>query len=96
MIELGHTVGPSSRSACCDLTDEVVILDLSSGIYFGLQGVGSAVWRQIQTPKTVQQVVDAILLEYEVSREECEAKVIGFLEELAAHGLIAVDQYASA
>lgn len=96
MIELSHTVGPSSRSACCDLSEEVVILDLSSGVYFGLEGVGSVMWHLIQEPKTVSQVVDRLLSEYDISRAECEAKTIGFLEELAKLGLISVDSYATA
>jgi len=88
MIEPGQTVGPSSRSACCDLTDEVIILDLPSGVYFGLEGVGSELWHYIQERRTVQQIVDHLTAEYEISREECEAKTIGFLEDLAKHGLI--------
>jgi hypothetical protein len=95
-IGLACTVRPSSGSVCCDLTDEVVILDLSSGVYFGLQGVGSALWHYIQKPRTVQQVVDHLLLEYDISPEACEAKTVSCLEDLADHGLIAVDDYASA
>ena len=95
-IELSDTVGPSSTAVCCDLADEVVILDLSSGVYFGLQGVGSTMWHHIQEPRRVQEVVDHLMTEYEISREDCIAKTIGFLEDLASHGLIAVNNYAAA
>ncbi len=95
-IELSNTVAPSNNSVCCDLNDEVVILDLSSGVYFGLQGVGSAMWHYIQEPRTVESVIDHLMSEYDISHEECVAKTIGFLEDLAGRGLVAVNQHAAA
>ena len=95
-IELSNTVGPSRNSVCCDLNEEVVILDLSSGVYFGLQGVGSVMWHYIQEPRTVQELVDHLQSEYAISQEACVAKTVGFLEDLVRHGLIAVNQHAAA
>lgn len=95
-IELTNTVAPSSTAVCCDLNDEVVILDLSSGVYFGLQGVGSAMWHYIQEPRTVESLVEHLMSQYDISQEECAAKTIGFLEDLAGRGLLAVNQHAAA
>src|ERR1700743_1202352 len=95
-IELTNIVEPARNSVCCDLNDEVVILDLSSGVYFGLQGVGSAMWHYIQQPRTVQELVDNLQSECDISQEECVAKTVSFLEDLAKHGLVAVNQHAAA
>ena len=95
-IELSDNVAATNTAVCCDLTDEVVILDLSSGVYFGLQGVGAAIWHHIQQPGTVEELVNRLMSEYDISREECVAKTFGFLNDLARHHLIAINSYAAA
>ena len=86
----------SGGAVSCDLTDDVMILDLSSGVYFGLEGVGSAVWRYIQEPRTVGQIIDHLLSEYDVTREACESQTFPFLQDLALRGLIVVEGHAGA
>ncbi|PLZ30345.1 PqqD family protein, partial [Fischerella thermalis WC542] len=48
-----------------DLGGEAVILNLKSGVYHGLNEVGTLIWNLIQTPKTVKDIKAAILAEYE-------------------------------
>ena len=86
----------SGGAVSCGLTDDVMILDMSSGVYFGLEGVGSAVWRYIQEPRTVRQVIDHLMSEYDVTRERCESQTIPFLQDLARRGLIVIENYARA
>jgi hypothetical protein len=38
--------------------------------------------------KSFSEIVDALLAEYEVSREECEDSVRKFLEEMEKYGFI--------
>jgi len=40
---------------------EAVILDLKSGVYYGLNDVGTRIWHLIQEPKTLNEIQDAIL-----------------------------------
>ncbi|MGH7770354.1 MAG: PqqD family peptide modification chaperone [Candidatus Binatia bacterium] len=74
----------------CDLVGEAVILNLKSGVYFGLDPVGGRVWSLIQEPKTVGAVVEALLQEYDVESSRCEADVLALLEELANRALLEV------
>ncbi len=73
-----------------DLSDEVVMLHLKSGVYYGLDAVGARVWSLIQEPRAVSEVRDALLEEYEVDPDRCERELLAFLQELAAQGLIEV------
>jgi Coenzyme PQQ synthesis protein D (PqqD) len=72
----------------CDLVDEAAILDLKSGVYFALNAVGARIWKLIQEPKTVNEVRDALLEEYDVDLERCEQELVVLLQGLVAHGLI--------
>jgi hypothetical protein len=71
-----------------DLGGEVVILNLKSSTYHGLNEVGAWIWNLIQTPKTVKDIKAAILAEYEVEAEHCDRDLLALLENLLAAELI--------
>jgi hypothetical protein len=95
-VQPESSVKLSGGAVSCDLTDDVMILDLSSGVYFGLEGVGSAVWRYIQEPRTIREVIEHLMSEYDVTRETCESQTVPFLQDLADRGLVVIENYASA
>jgi hypothetical protein len=68
--------------------DEVVILDLATGTYFGLDPVGARMWELMAEGKTLAEVCGVMLDEYEVAREELETDALRLADELAAQRLI--------
>lgn len=68
--------------------DETVILDLASGTYFGLDPVGARIWQLMGEGKTLSEICDTMLDEYEVTRDALERDVIELAQELSAQGLI--------
>ncbi len=89
-LSLTTRVASNKRSAACDLNGEMVILQLDSGIYFGLNAVGAFVWECIQTGRPIEDVIRHLLVEYDVSREVCELEVLSLLQSMSAHGLIEI------
>jgi hypothetical protein len=70
---------------------ETVLLDLQSEQYYGLDGVGSRLWELIENGTTIGQAVDALLDEYDVTRETLEADILRVLSEMHSGGLVLVD-----
>ena len=70
------------------LGGETVILDLSSGTYFGLDRVGTRVWELLKEGKPLGDVCGTLLDEYEVSREQLEADVFDLARQLLERKLI--------
>ena len=68
--------------------EETVMLDLANGTYFGLDPVGARIWQLLVEGRTLAEVCDAMMTEYEVSREDIERDVARLAEELAERGLI--------
>jgi len=68
--------------------EETVILDLATGTYFGLDSVGARMWQLMGEGKTLAEICDAMLEEYEVSRDLLERDTVKLAQDLAAHGLI--------
>jgi hypothetical protein len=73
-----------------DLSGEVVILQLKDGVYYELNETGARVWQLIQEPCTLGAVLEALLAEYEVDSQQCEADLMMLVEDMAGHGLIEI------
>jgi len=83
-------ISVTKEAVHCDVEDEVVILSMKDGVYYGLNPVGAFIWNQIQKPKRVDEICDLIMGEFDVGREECEADLMELLSELLDKGLIEV------
>lgn len=64
------------------LNGEKVILDFTTGNYYVIKGVGSIVLDMLEDEISVNDIIEKLLIEYDVSREECEQSVIEFLQKL--------------
>lgn len=89
-ITLDSIVVASPDQVSSDLAGETVLLSMTSAKYYGFAGVGSRIWQLIATATPVRAVCDTIAAEYEVERSECEADVLGFLEQCVKSGLVEV------
>jgi hypothetical protein len=69
--------------------DETVILDLASGIYFGLDGVGKCIWESIANGDDLGDAVSRLVAEYDVDHAQAEADTLAFVSELVEKGLLA-------
>ena len=65
-----------------DLSGEKVMIDFESGKYFMIKGSGNDIWDMIQNEITVSDIIENLLKEYDVSREECTQSVMDFLGSL--------------
>jgi hypothetical protein len=73
-----------------DLAGEVAILNLTNGVYYGLDPVGARVWNLIQERKTFAELRDTLLAEYEVDAAGLEADLRDLLGQLAEQQLIEI------
>lgn len=78
----------SEGQMSCDLAGEAAILNLTTGIYYGLDPVGARTWELMQTPTSVGAVRDALLQEYEVESEVLENDLKTLFADMLQHGLI--------
>jgi hypothetical protein len=73
-----------------ELDGEAVVLNLRSGIYFGLDAVGTRIWQLCQERGSLRAVWAAMHEEFDVSPEDLRADLLAFVEELASRELITV------
>jgi hypothetical protein len=87
-LTVDSRVKAATHQMTCDLAGEAAILNLQSGIYFGLDPVGARVWELVQQSTTVADIRDALLEEYEVEPEVVEADIKALLISMREHGLV--------
>ncbi len=70
------------------IAEEMVLLDLNSGIYYSLNGAGAFIWQQIEAGQRADEAVQAVTETYDVPHEVATADVLAFLEALVTPGLL--------
>jgi hypothetical protein len=90
VVSGSSTVVAAKDQVSSDLGGEVAILDLKAGVYYGLDAVGARIWSLIQEPRTVNEIRDILLEEYDVEPERCERDLLVLLRRLADEGLVEV------
>ena len=70
--------------------DEQVILDLASGTYFGLDPVGARAWGLLAEGKTIADVCDTMVDEYDVTRATLEADILALVKTMVDRQLVRV------
>ena len=78
----------AKEQASCDLGGEAVVLNFKDGTYYGLDSVGTSVWKFIQEAKTISEGNEYILSNYEVEPKQCENDLLQLFNELEEHKLI--------
>jgi len=73
-----------------DLSGDVVILHLKDGIYYELNETGARIWELIQQPCSLGTVLDALVADYEVDQQQCEADLLALIEDMVGRGLIEI------
>lgn len=68
--------------------DETVILDLASGVYFGLDGVGKRIWESVAEGHSLGETATIVAAEFEVDEEQARADLITFAGDLVERGLL--------
>lgn len=58
--------------------------------YHGVEGVGNRIWDLLDEPMSVAELVAAIIAEYDVTPEQAESDLVGFIGEMQSKGLMTI------
>ena len=71
-----------------DLDNETVLLNLDTGIYFGLDPVASDMWRAIQATGSLHDAYEAVCTEYDAEPAVLQADLLQLVAQMLAKGLL--------
>jgi hypothetical protein len=64
-----------------EVGDDLVVLDVQAGTCFGFNEVAATIWRELETPKSFDELRDTLVASYDVSIEECSVGLKDLLNE---------------
>src|SRR5919112_5164644 len=68
---------------------ETIIIHLTTGTYYSLQGSGAEVWESIAGAASATEIAEDLAARYSISAAEAEAGVVALLDELKREDLVA-------
>jgi hypothetical protein len=70
--------------------DEVVMLDMASGFYFGLNSVASAIWHKLEKGISFDELIGQLMEEFQVERALCEQDTKELIDQLLEKNIIRI------
>lgn len=90
IIKLNSLISQNSDIDVSDLDGQKVMMNIELGKYFMLNEVGSDIWNIISEPISLENLVDKLLIIYDISKEQCLKSVKDYLEVLNDSELIKI------
>jgi hypothetical protein len=71
-----------------EVDGEVVMMSIEQGRYFGLDDIGSDIWRRIEPPCSFAVLVDRLAGDYDADRATIAADVQALLDRMVAQDVV--------
>jgi len=78
-----------------EVDGELVGLNVVTGTCYGFNGTATAVWRRLDQPKSVSELRDSLIEEFEVEPDVCERELRELLDQLEKDGLVELQRTAA-
>jgi hypothetical protein len=70
------------------IDDEIVLMSVKSGKYFGLNRSASRIWEHLEEPLELEELYSVLMREYKVNFETCRSDTDIFLKQLHEKSIV--------
>jgi hypothetical protein len=89
MPEINKRFQSNSREVAAKVMDgEAIFINLSTGVYYSMNEVGTLIWELIETGRTPEEALEIVTGRYEVSREQAKADVERLVSVLLEENIV--------
>lgn len=74
------------------LVTETVLLNIETGLYHGMDDVGSRFFRALQESESVRAAVDVLVEEFDAPEERIREDMLGYCSDLLERGLLELEE----
>jgi Coenzyme PQQ synthesis protein D (PqqD) len=71
-----------------EVDGEIVMMSIEQGQYFGLDDIGSDIWKRLDSPCAFADLIDRLAADYDADRVSIAADVRSLLESMAARDVV--------
>jgi hypothetical protein len=81
-------VSRSPSVVTAEIDGEVVMMSIEQGQYFGLDDIGSDIWKRLEPPCAFADLIERLAADYDADRAKIAADVLALLETMAARDVV--------
>ncbi|MGC2333919.1 MAG: PqqD family protein [Candidatus Acidiferrales bacterium] len=89
---LDSTIRVNEQVVFRKLEAEGILVRLDTTEYFGLDSLGIRIWSLLEQGRSLPEVLQELLKEYECDEQRCREDLLQFVGRLADHGLVFVGE----
>jgi hypothetical protein len=89
-LDPSATIVRSADTVATEVDGEIVLIDIEAGKYFGMDSVGSEIWRRLESPVRVDALCAAMVAHFEGDAAVIESETRAFLDKLDASNLLRI------
>jgi hypothetical protein len=90
-ITVNSIVSCNKEILAANMDSEIVMMRVETGKYYSLGKMGSVLWSMLESPVSVQSIIDTLLDKYQIERDQCEKEVLEFLNQASREGLLKLE-----
>ncbi len=73
-----------------NLGEDIVMMDIDEGSYYGLESVAARIWELTEEPVSVATICKTLTSEYDVPEQKCLEEVAEFVGDLLTRKIIQI------
>ena len=73
------------------MDDEVVMMSVDQGLFFGVDKIGTHIWNLLETPVKVEDLIEKLVAHYDVEPELCKNDTLLFLNDMLLKKVILIE-----
>jgi hypothetical protein len=81
-------ISRSQSMLTAEVDGEIVMMSIDRGCYFGLDDIGSDIWKRLDAPCAFADLVDRLVADYAADRATIAADVQALLVRMAEHDVV--------
>ena len=81
-------ISRSSSVLTAEVDGEIVMMSIERGRYFGLDDIGSDIWKRLDPPCAFADLIDRLVVEYEADRATIAEDVRALLSRMVEHDVV--------
>lgn len=90
MLNENSSVVKTKNSIESSIDGEVVLMNLDNNEYYAMDETGSMIWKMLDKPVLIKDIVRALMEDYEVEQQTCLQDTVQFLQQLLDKKIIEV------
>jgi hypothetical protein len=72
------------------MDEEIIMMSVQNSEYYGVNPVGAYIWQMLEQPCSIENIIEMLVNEYDVNKEQCMNDIIPFLIKLEEKKIISI------